>query len=371
MPRRIISGDANARTLSKPLTLREKADVLVFLFSLPPYVTYWSIKHFLHTHGDKTSSLYDSLFSRLLRLSTISLSVSQLRALRPAVSLKKVMNSQMTRAIVKADTFTNYNGIFDVEGSCARWLHEIPNRTRADPVILYLHGGAFFFTVEPSQLAWLGHALRYLDKRVSALVVDYTVTPFARFPTQLEESMAVYEELKKTCDSIILLGDSAGGNLMCSLLLELHYERMQRAPYAAMFISPWVSLDASPDGSFKDNQKFDFIDVASIDGFSRMYAPMVDRFTSPQISPILGSSSIWADCLPPLSCCIYGSKEVLSDHIKEWMVNAGISDSFVDKGVHDIMVYDIGLFGSKPKAPGTRYAFEKLDSWTKPLKTRL
>lgn len=366
-----VSKGGNAKSLKTSLTLREKAGILAFLLSLPPYVAYWSIRHF-YDHGIAKTGLYDRIFSQVLRYSTASLSFAQIRVLKPAVSLEKVMNLPITKSLTKASLFENFNASFDVEGASARWIHEVPNRKREDPVILYLHGGAFFFTVEPSQLAWLGHCIRHLDKKASVLVVDYTVTPVAQFPTQLRESMAVYQQLRKSCDRIILLGDSAGGNLLCAILLELHHEVMQRPPYAAMFISPWVSLDASVGGSFKENQKYDYIDVAAIDGFSRMYATMADRFTKPLISPILGSPSLWTDCLPRLNCCIYGSKEVLSDHIKEWTEKAGIHDSFVEEGgVHDIMVYDIGLVGSNPRTQGSRHAFEKLKSWVQPLKTKL
>ncbi|KAH9073910.1 hypothetical protein Ae201684P_003409 [Aphanomyces euteiches] len=59
-------------------------------------------------------------------------------------------------------------------------------------------------------------------KTLVALGLDYKLAPEAKFPSQLHEALAAYEYLTtRSSKPILLLGNSAGGNLVLSLLLAL------------------------------------------------------------------------------------------------------------------------------------------------------
>lgn len=127
--------------------------------------------------------------------------------------------------------------------------------------VLYIHGGGFAFGsialyTEPI-LALLGHIRRQSDMPAECVAVDYSLSPTARYPTSLLECLRAYAHLieveKLDPSSIVLCGDSAGGNLAMAMLLCLSgqcsdpqvAERDWSAlpmPVRAVLISPWVDL---------------------------------------------------------------------------------------------------------------------------------
>lgn len=111
-------------------------------------------------------------------------------------------------------------------------------------VMLYVHGGAYFFgSVDEHRYQMQRHA-RKLKARVFA--PRYRLSPQFPFPCGLQDCLAAYLHLLTIQDpsTIILAGDSAGGGMVVSMLVALRDQGIP-LPAGAVLISPWVDLTHS------------------------------------------------------------------------------------------------------------------------------
>jgi acetyl esterase/lipase len=111
-------------------------------------------------------------------------------------------------------------------------------------VMMYIHGGAYFFgSVDEHRYQMQRHA-RKLKARVFA--PKYRLAPQFPFPCGLHDCLAAYLHLLTTQDptTIILAGDSAGAGMAMSLLVILRDQGIP-LPAGAILISPWVDLTHS------------------------------------------------------------------------------------------------------------------------------
>ncbi|KAF1912051.1 hypothetical protein BDU57DRAFT_542652 [Ampelomyces quisqualis] len=119
------------------------------------------------------------------------------------------------------------------------------NITKGDRIMLYVHGGAYFFgSVDEHRYQMQRHA-RKLKARVIA--PKYRLAPQFPFPCGLHDCLAVYLHLleeKHDPNTIILAGDSAGGGMVLSMLVTLRDQGLP-LPAGAILISPWVDLTHS------------------------------------------------------------------------------------------------------------------------------
>jgi acetyl esterase/lipase len=115
---------------------------------------------------------------------------------------------------------------------------------RCNRVMLYIHGGAYFFgSVDTHRYMMQRHA-RKLRGRVFA--PEYRLAPQFPFPCALHDCLASYLWLLKSYEpkEIILAGDSAGGGLALSMLVVMRDQGIP-LPAGAILISPWVDLTHS------------------------------------------------------------------------------------------------------------------------------
>ncbi|WFD35163.1 hypothetical protein MCUN1_002013 [Malassezia cuniculi] len=151
----------------------------------------------------------------------------------------------------------------NTDGFVAYRLGTDPSR-KPGMTLLYIHGGGFAsgsiaLYTEPL-LALLGHIRRQSGMPVECIAVDYTKTPAGRYPTSLLECLRAYAHMVKVEKidpaSIVICGDSAGGNLVMSILLCLSGQctdqRVEEQnwgdlpmPARAVLISPWLDLRPS------------------------------------------------------------------------------------------------------------------------------
>ncbi|ODA82401.1 hypothetical protein RJ55_00908 [Drechmeria coniospora] len=111
-------------------------------------------------------------------------------------------------------------------------------------VMMYIHGGAYFFgSVDEHRYQMQRHA-RKLKARVFA--PKYRLAPQFPFPCGLQDCLAAYLHLLQTQhpSTIVLAGDSAGGGMVVSLLCVLRDQGVP-LPAGAILISPWVDLTHS------------------------------------------------------------------------------------------------------------------------------
>lgn len=111
-------------------------------------------------------------------------------------------------------------------------------------VMLYVHGGAYFFgSVDMHRYQMQRHA-RKLKARVFA--PDYRLSPQFPFPCGLQDCLAAYLYLLTVQEpnTIVLAGDSAGGGMVMSMLVVLRDQGIP-LPAGAVLLSPWCDLTHS------------------------------------------------------------------------------------------------------------------------------
>jgi epsilon-lactone hydrolase len=111
--------------------------------------------------------------------------------------------------------------------------------------VLYIHGGAFVFC-SPRGYRPLGARIAKAA-RARTFLVDYRLAPEHPFPAAIQDCADAYRGiLAQGVDpsSIVIAGDSAGGNLTVATLVSLA-EVGVPLPAAGVCISPWLDLECS------------------------------------------------------------------------------------------------------------------------------
>jgi acetyl esterase/lipase len=133
-----------------------------------------------------------------------------------------------------------------------------PRGDAARGTILYLHGGGFIGT-SPSMYAtftgWIAH-----ETGCRVVVPDYRLAPEFPFPASVLDALSVYEAILAAgvpAGRLFVSGDSGGGNLVTSLLLELR-RRGRPAPAGVILFSPEVSM-ALDEPSITENADRDIL----------------------------------------------------------------------------------------------------------------
>ncbi|KAJ9640523.1 hypothetical protein H2199_006062 [Coniosporium tulheliwenetii] len=129
--------------------------------------------------------------------------------------------------------------------------------TQGQRIILYVHGGAYFFgSVDEHRYQMQRHA-RKLKARL--LAPRYRLAPQFPFPCGLQDCLAAYLFLLEAHapSTIVLAGDSAGGGMTLSMLVTLRDQGIP-LPAGAVLLSPWVDLTHSFP-SVAGNGEYDYI----------------------------------------------------------------------------------------------------------------
>jgi acetyl esterase/lipase/CubicO group peptidase (beta-lactamase class C family) len=192
----------------------------------------------------------------------------------------------------------------DATGVPAEWVSVLD---AGEHVILYLHGGGFSLGSLAGQREFAARLARATSARV--LVLDYRLAPEHPFPAALEDTLAGYRFLLSqgvAPTQIVLVGDSAGGNLVLAALIALR-DAGEPLPAGAVTMSPPTDLEgtgASITGRAHLDPAFDADILVAC---THQYLAGVDPH-SPLASPL------YADLtgLPPLLMFV-GSAEMLYD----------------------------------------------------------
>ena len=131
-------------------------------------------------------------------------------------------------------------------------------RECAPGAILYLHGGGFIGTSPSMYAAFTGWIARETGCRV--IVPDFRLAPEFPFPASLLDVVSVYEALLaegQNEEGLFVAGDSGGGNLATSLLVEAAKRRLPR-PAGLILFSPELSL-ALDEPSISENASRDIL----------------------------------------------------------------------------------------------------------------
>ncbi|KAF2105073.1 alpha/beta-hydrolase [Rhizodiscina lignyota] len=221
-------------------------------------------------------------------------------------------------------------------GKKVNWI----GRRSSKYVLVYLHGGGYVAPATPGHFAYLSDLTTLLNAAghdISTCILSYTLAPQAQYPTQLAETSVLINFLlsneSRSANSLLIAGDSAGGNLCLALLSHiLHPHPSAQVPRvdlkgeslkATVLISPWVSF-ADADHSFKSNAQTDVFDAKPLIRWSSAWLgqspssgpPVGDEYAEPRrasadwwegAAEVAGDVLIWG-----------GGGEIFVDGIQEF-----------------------------------------------------
>ena len=187
--------------------------------------------------------------------------------------------------------------------------------------IFYIHGGGFTFgsaRERRSITQYIADCCGY-----NCVSTDYRLAPENRWPAQLDDCFAAYRAFAAQCsvESIVLMGESAGGSLVLSLALALKKHAIEYPedeiimPKALVALSPCVTM-AEHFPSHTYNIKNDIIlkdmILKGLEGPLFGEGVLQETLRDPLVSPLYGDYS----GLPPvfISCT---DAETLYDDARE------------------------------------------------------
>lgn len=185
--------------------------------------------------------------------------------------------------------------------------HAESSERRRHGVIFYVHGGGFVSCSAATHRP-IAAALARLTQR-SVLSVDYRLAPEARLPAAHEDVAAAYASVIRPGtppSEIALAGDSAGGNLVLSLAVQLR-DRGAPTPACIVVFSPWTDLTGRSPSVQTNAERCAMFHPENMDDFAAI-ALGNERPDNPVVSPA------YADLhdLPPVLLHV-GSTELLLD----------------------------------------------------------
>lgn len=188
----------------------------------------------------------------------------------------------------------------------ARWITS--SQAGSERVLLYFHGGGWVYGWTQFHALFVGQLTRASKAR--AMAVDYRLAPEHPYPAALEDCVRAYRSLIDRGvppGRIVLIGDSAGGNLTLVTLLALKGTGLP-LPAAGICLSPVTDLAAKRDASVRNVRKDVVLNPASMKFFHESYLDGQDPH-DPLISPV------YADLigLPPLLIQVGGDEILLDD----------------------------------------------------------
>lgn len=179
-----------------------------------------------------------------------------------------------------------------------------PKKAANGKVILYLHGGAY--TADFLKQHW-----QFMSKLVKAgftvVAPDYPLAPQYTWRENIPFVMDVYKNLLKKvpADSVVFMGDSAGGGLALALAMAAGDAGMPQ-PKHILMLAPWLDLGMKNPEIEKLEKDDPMLNLKSINRSALMYAGDSSSLDEPYVSPIFGS----LDEVAPMSLFV-GGRDVL------------------------------------------------------------
>jgi len=166
-------------------------------------------------------------------------------------------------------------------------LEIIPNDWKDNgKVLVYTHGGAYTFFSAYSTLPSSGPMSRATGMKL--ISVDYTLAPTNNWKKIQEDVVKVFEALLAegyTMDDIAMYGDSAGGGLATSTVLNLRDKGMGM-PAAIVLWAPWVDLSNKGDTAHTIADEDPLLDYKKLlEPSALLFADGID-LDDPRVSPI-------------------------------------------------------------------------------------
>lgn len=182
-------------------------------------------------------------------------------------------------------------------------VFEMPSEQNNDKNIMYIHGGGYVYNFSIYHWMFLSDIVK--NSGYGFTVANYPLLPKYTYKEAYEKMLDYYKEYSNSHDmkDVVIIGDSAGGGFVLSLLQQLKDLKLE-LPGKAILISPFVDVTnvnekLSDKDSMLDSETALIVGSAWADG---------DDLKSPKISPLYGK----LDGLPPIDIYV-GTYEILYD----------------------------------------------------------
>lgn len=239
-----------------------------------------------------------------------------------------------------------------------------PSGNAPFPAILYMHGGGFSLgSPETSD-----NLCRTISKTANAVLIsiDYALAPEYKFPYALEEcyrvALWIMENdvaLNVRADQLMIIGDSAGGNLAAGVCL-LATLRKDFTPIYQVLICPLLDLQTEHDLKIKELQD-NLFTKESHQTFSNYYLQDPAEVSNPLVSPLLADS---LSGLPPTTIITAERDPLAAEAISygKRLHDAGITviHRHYDGQVHDFVLFVKSLDEAKEAAESIGYDLTKI-----------
>ncbi len=182
--------------------------------------------------------------------------------------------------------------------------------------LVHIHGGGFVTCSARTHRMMLADLAFHTGHDV--LAIEYQLAPENAYPGPIDDCENAYLALLETGvdpSSIVLSGDSAGGNLALALVQRLR-DRGVPLPKQLVLISPWVDLRNGGE-SVERNAHFDYLHRGVLNRFRDLYLRDGGDVEDPQVSPSFANF----EGLPPMLIQA-GGAEVLRTQIERLAVGA-------------------------------------------------
>ena len=203
-------------------------------------------------------------------------------------------------------------------------------------MLLYFHGGGYIASATPGHTKFQVELQRAIAARgvdFAILTLSYTLAPAATYPTQLGQAVTALRYLITTegraPETILLGGDSAGGNLACALMLHLarphpdsNVEPLElgegKQLRGVILISPWIDFGIAEE-SFERNRETDYLTITALNRASSTFVGLGGK-RDVYSHPSEADPEAWRDVAGKVGEILVwgGGGEVLIDGIKKF-----------------------------------------------------
>lgn len=201
-------------------------------------------------------------------------------------------------------------------------------------VVYWIHGGGFFL---PLLDAYRKLAAEMVQTHAGLAVVlsDYRVMPDHKYPSALDDAMEGYRAILAegiSPSDILVMGDSAGGNLGMALMLLLK-EQGEPLPAGIVLMSPWLDMAGESPSLFSNAYRDPILGYQKKETMRPDYPPIppnhvpdgLDR-KDPLVSPVYGDVTGF----PPMLIQV-GEREILLDDSRR------MAEKAEKQGVHTVL----------------------------------
>ncbi|MBK6604759.1 MAG: alpha/beta hydrolase [Leptospiraceae bacterium] len=309
------------------------------------------------SHGDQASAEIGAVVASFSRMKSVLKEV-------PLRQRTKALREHMDKLFAERD-FSAFSFIpVERDGVVGEWV--LAPGCDGSRRTLYIHGGAFTMGSPRSHRTVTTRFAEITGGAVLAL--DYRLMPEHKRRAGIEDCRIAYQwvlehgpEGPVRAQTVVVAGDSAGGNLTLSLVAWMRDTGL-RAPDAAVALSPLTDATlVSP--SFKGHVKTDallgplFGAMAKVPRYLLLWIGLIQTRINPRnplVSPVYGDLS----GLPPILVQV-GEQEMLRDDARRYVNRAQAAGSPVRLQTWDHVMHVWHIFN--PELTEARQALDEID----------